>query len=190
MGMTEKEYLFMISHTVGLGAVTIYKMKEYFGDFRTIWKAGEKELLDSKLLSPKRVQAMLECKNNENMLKYQYHDLDKNKIRYITYFEEEYPERLRPYKDRPAGIFVKGKLPDDLVPTAAIVGARNCTEYGKQVAEYLAFELSKKGVQIISGLALGVDSAAHRGSLKAEGNTFAVLGCGVNVCYPRENATG
>lgn len=185
--MTEKEYLFMISHVPGIGAITVFKLKEYFQAFGEIWRAEEKVLTNSKILSTGKVQALCNCRKDEDKFRKEYESLEKNNIRYIAYFDDEYPERLNPYRDRPTGLFVKGKLPDDQIPSAAIVGARNCTQYGRQTSEYLAYELSKHGVQIISGLALGVDSAAHWGTLKCGGDTFAVLGCGVNICYPREN---
>lgn len=185
--LTEKEYLYFISHVTGVGAVSIFKLREYFGSFRAAWTAGEKEIRNSGALTPKRVEAFLQCRKAESTMEKEYEDLEKNHIRYIAYFEDEYPKRLRPYHDRPAGLFAKGKLPDDDVPAAAIVGARNCTEYGRQMAEKLAYELGENGIQIISGLALGVDGAAHKGCLDAGGDTYAVLGCGVNVCYPKEN---
>ena len=97
------------------------------------------------------------------------------------------PGRLLPFRDRPAGLFVRGTLPAKDRFTAAIVGARSCTELGRQTAERLAFRLAEAGVQVISGLALGIDGAAHKGALEAGGKTFAVLGCGADRCYPREN---
>ena len=89
--------------------------------------------------------------------------------------------------DYPMGLYVKGELPGDGYPSAAVIGARNCTSYGKQSAEYMGRELAAQGVQIISGLALGIDGAGHEGAVKGRGKTFAVLGCGVNICYPRTN---
>ncbi|MBQ7795244.1 MAG: DNA-processing protein DprA [Lachnospiraceae bacterium] len=185
--MTEKEYLFLVSHIAGIGAVTIHKMREYFGSFEAVWKAKEQSIQDANLLTPKRLEAFRECKKLEVQYLREYEKLKNDNMNYITCFEEEYPGRLAYFKDRPAGLFVKGELPGDDTPTAAIVGARNCTEYGRQMAEYMGRELSNAGVSIISGLALGVDGAAHKGCLEGGSKTFAVLGCGVNVCYPREN---
>lgn len=185
--MTEKEYLFMLGHVPGIGAITVFKLKEYFKSFEKIWKASERMLAESNILSLKRIQILCECRKSETKFRKEYESLEKNNIRYIAYFDDEYPMRLKPYRDRPTGLFVKGKLPDDKIPSVSVVGARNCTPYGRQISEYLACELSRNGVQIISGLALGIDSAAHRGALKGGGETFAVLGCGVNICYPREN---
>ena len=108
----------------------------------------------------------------------------------IVYYDKgkkEYPERMRPFSDMPEGIYVKGRLPRDDRPSAAIVGGRVCSAYGREQARRFAREMAASGVQIISGLASGIDAAAHEGALEGGGTTFAVLGCGVNICYPREN---
>lgn len=185
--MKEKQYLYMLSHVNGLGTVLIRRMREFFGSYEAVWKCEEQSLAKTGILNTKRQEALAEWHKKEDSLRKDYELLTQKGITYIAHFEEEYPKRLLPYKDSPAGLFVKGELPPDQVPTAAIVGARNCTEYGQQAAEYLAFELASHGVQILSGLALGVDRAAHEGCLRAGGKTYAVMGCGVNVCYPREN---
>lgn len=98
-----------------------------------------------------------------------------------------YPEKLKSLDAVPAGLHVLGRLPDPRKKTAAIVGARSCTSYGRRQARYFARRLSECGVQVVSGLASGVDAAAHEGALEGGEKTFAVLGSGVDVCYPREN---
>ena len=185
--MTEKEYLFMISHAVGMGAVTIHNLRQSFSSFREIWETDEENIRNCGVLKIAVQDALLECRKHTDQYRREYERLLKDQIRYITYMDEDYPERLQSFRDKPAGLFVKGRLPDDDTPTVAIVGARNCTSYGRGMAEHLAKELSLAGVSVISGLALGVDGAAHRGCLAAGGETYAVLGCGVNVCYPKEN---
>jgi len=84
----------------------------------------------------------------------------------------------------PGGIYLLGKLPDEGRPCVAMVGARRSTAYGNETARYFAGELARAGVQIISGMAWGIDGQAHAGALEAGGDSFAVLGCGVDVCYP------
>ena len=98
-----------------------------------------------------------------------------------------YPEKLKTLEAVPAGLYVKGRLPDPCKKTAAIVGARACSPYGRRQARLFARRLSECGVQVVSGLASGVDAAAHQGALEGGENTFAVLGSGVDVCYPGEN---
>ena len=97
-----------------------------------------------------------------------------------------YPALLGAIPSAPA-LFVRGELRDDDALAIAIVGARRCTPYGIAAAEQLAADLAARGVTIVSGLARGIDTAAHRSALAAGGRTLAVLGCGVDVVYPREN---
>ena len=108
-------------------------------------------------------------------------------IEYISKNHPHFPEKLKELADCPEGIYVRGRLPDPEKKTVAIVGARMCTPYGRATAAYFARVLAANGVQIISGLALGIDGAAHEGALCAGGDTFGVLAGGVDVCYPRSN---
>jgi DNA processing protein len=103
-----------------------------------------------------------------------------------TFWEPAYPQSLRQIADPPALLYVCGKLPQGRA--LAIVGTRHPTHCGRRFTEKLAQELAEKGVTIISGLARGIDTAAHRGALNAGGKTVAVLGCGIDKVYPRENA--
>ena len=103
-------------------------------------------------------------------------------------WEETYPERLRCYEGMPGMLYGKGCLPQEEQKTVAIVGARACSSYGSHQAYTFAKTLAEHGVQIISGLARGIDGKAHQGALDGGGKTFAVLGCGVDICYPREHA--
>ncbi len=108
-------------------------------------------------------------------------------IRYITGFEKEFPNKLKGIKGAPAGIYVRGRLPDENKKSVAIVGSRQCSMYGAKVAEYFAAALAANGVQIISGMARGIDGISQKAALSAGGNTFAVLGCGADVIYPESN---
>ena len=110
-----------------------------------------------------------------------------NDYRIIKENDDEYPEKLREYPGMPKELFVKGTLPDPAKPTAAIVGARMCSPYGRLQAFRFAKALSENGVQVISGLAVGIDTQAHLGALEGAAPTFAVLGCGLDICYPRSN---
>ena len=108
-------------------------------------------------------------------------------IRCVECSSEEYPERLRRLPNMPRVIYVKGNLPDDKRPSIAIVGARMCSAYGRIQAFHYAEVLSRAGVQVISGLASGIDAEGHQGALQGGTPTFAVLGCGVDKCYPVKN---
>ena len=110
-----------------------------------------------------------------------------NRIEEIPAFDSRFPERLREIPESPGCIYLKGRLPDPVEMTVGIIGARDGTEYGKMVARTLAKELSEYGISIFSGMAYGIDTAAHEGALLGGGKTYAVLGCGVDICYPAIN---
>ena len=110
-----------------------------------------------------------------------------NRIEEIPAFDSRFPERLREIPESPGCIYLKGRLPDPVEMTVGIIGARDGTEYGKMVARTLAKDLSEYGISIISGMAYGIDTAAHEGALLGGGKTYAVLGCGVDICYPAIN---
>ena len=98
-----------------------------------------------------------------------------------------YPEKLRQIRNAPKRLYVRGMLPQKEEPCVAIIGARRCSDYGKKMAQIFAAELAEAGIQIISGMALGVDGIAQMAALAAGGRSYAVLGCGTDVCYPNEN---
>ena len=102
-------------------------------------------------------------------------------------WEEGYPKRLKEISDPPLVLYRIGKLPEPGKKMAAIVGARACSSYGKEMAEYFARGLAKEGIGIVSGMARGADGIAQRAALSAGGYSVAVLGCGVDICYPEEN---
>jgi DNA processing protein len=111
-------------------------------------------------------------------------------IRWVARGDERYPVRLRSIHDPPIGLFVRGRGSLDLLdaPCVSIVGARACSQYGSEVATMLGSQLARAGVVVISGLARGIDGAAHRGALRT-GVTAAVLGCGIDRDYPRAHGS-
>ena len=106
-------------------------------------------------------------------------------IHYIRRNSDYFPLRFEGLSDVPQGLYCIGSLPDDNIPSVAVVGARSCSSYGRRTAFALGKFLAEHGVQVISGMAMGIDSSAQEGALAAGGKTFAVLGCGVDICYPR-----
>ncbi len=117
----------------------------------------------------------------------EYQNLHKKQTILLTIDSPGYPERLRNIPSPPYALYVKGKLPEEHIKTVAIVGARECSPYGRQMAEIFAKTLAEAGVQIISGMARGVDAVSQRAALQAGGRSFGVLGNGVDICYPREH---
>lgn len=111
----------------------------------------------------------------------------KKCIRFIHLRSPEFPKRLKVIPDSPYCLYVKGNLPDPKRPTCGIVGARACSAYGKKETVRFSGSLSKNGIQIISGMAVGIDSVAAKAAIDAGGPSYAVLGGGADVIYPREN---
>ncbi len=114
--------------------------------------------------------------------------LESSGMRIVTAFDEEYPRALSEIADPPFLLFALGRLERLKLPAVAVVGSRNATRYGRDVAARLARELSQAGVTVVSGFARGVDAAAHAAAREGPGGTIAVLGCGLDVDYPREHA--
>lgn len=133
-------------------------------------KMTEKEILRTKLKDKKYLE-WLEVKG----------------IKVVSQNDKDYPQKLLPYDKRPEFLFYKGRLPDENSPAVAMVGARACSNYGRNMAKTIARELSANGVQIISGMARGIDTYSQLGAIEGGGPTFAILGCGVDICYPVEN---
>lgn len=117
----------------------------------------------------------------------EYERVTKKEVRFITKKDADYPKRLISIFDPPEQLFVIGRLPDPSRKSIGIVGARECTPYGRDMARLFGYRLAKAGMNVISGMAKGVDGWSHRGALEAGGDTYAVLGCGVEVIYPRSN---
>ncbi|MGC9100734.1 MAG: DNA-processing protein DprA [Caldisericum sp.] len=108
-------------------------------------------------------------------------------VKLIPFYDEKYPNALSLLKDKPILLYVKGDFIEFPKDAVAIVGSRKCTNYGKSVAYKIAYDLASVGVSIVSGLAYGIDSAAHNGALDANGKTIAILGSGIDVIYPRDH---
>ena len=116
--------------------------------------------------------------------------LDRNGVGIVTPEDDEYPSLLSEIYDPPSVLFVKGSLPKELPLPIAMVGARNCTDYGKEVAKLLGEQLAERGATVVTGLAAGIDSAAAKGALSAGASScpvIGVLGCGIDVVYPQDN---
>ncbi len=113
--------------------------------------------------------------------------MDKNLVKVVEKGEELYPEKLAEIDNPPERLFCIGDLRLLKKRAVAVVGSRKASEYGKQVAMRIGKEAAENGVVLVSGMAKGIDSFGHLGALKSKGETIAVLGCGIDVCYPKEN---
>ncbi len=124
-------------------------------------------------------------KNNSNNIEICEY-LVNEKIKFILYNELDYPESLKNIYSPPIGIFTKGNLPD-FNNSIAIIGARKASDYGKTAAYKLAYELASSGIVVVSGMARGIDSCSHKGTIDGNGITVAVMGSGFKNIYPKEN---
>lgn len=117
----------------------------------------------------------------------EWDDFLKSGVRTTVYGDDDYPERLINIEDAPEVLFYYGNLPSDDVRSVAIIGSRKCSEYGRFMTEKIAEGLSREGINIISGMALGIDGIAGMSAVNFTGKSFGILGSGVDVCYPRAN---
>ena len=184
--MDEKMCWFYLATTSELGRKDIERLLEKFETSEGIWKAKEEELMLIPDMTEKKVEA-LKRRREEEKICLEYEEMTKRGISFVTQKEEAYPNRLKDIYEAPYYLFYKGELPDSKKPSIAVIGARNCSFYGTEMARYFARELADAGVQIISGLAYGIDGHAHEGALSARKKTYGVLGSGADVCYPKEN---
>lgn len=165
---------------------TKIKLKEELGTAKDVYYIEETVLKNMEFLKEKERKILLQAKRAEDLEK-RYMAMMEKEIHLIPWGEKEYPSRLKVIYDPPYALYVKGTLPSDMQHSAAIVGARNCTPYGEKYALEYGKKLAECGIQVISGLARGVDGTGQRGALMGGGNTFAVLGSGVDICYPQNH---
>lgn len=185
--ITYEDALLWLVTVPNMGYKKIKRLLEYFQIPEHIYTASEKILLACKCIKEQDVGHIMESRKDFNPEE-ERKKLEQQKIIFITERQEEFPAKLKYLPDGPKALFVKGKELRGLNhPSAAIIGARVCSHYGWNTAKRLAGELAEQGICIISGMARGVDSAAHKGAMESGGITYAVLGCGVDICYPPEN---
>ena len=183
--MTDKRYWIWLSQCLGEGA----KFKEIIEDFCSVQKLYDSNILEwrmSPALNAKQIEKLSAVKLDDcNEI---IEDCKKNNWSIITYDDEAYPQRLREIINPPAVLYVDGELGDiESLAAVAIVGTRKASTYALKAAHIMAKGIALCRCAVISGGAIGVDSAAHRGALDAGGKTYAVLGCGLGADYLREN---
>lgn len=138
------------------------------------------------MLPPAALKAFLKAKKESSVNEIQ-NTILRCGASFVSFFDSAYPEHLKNIPDAPLGIFYRGKLPSDSTPSVAVIGARSCSEYGAHVAAELGSYLGNMGIQVISGMAYGIDGISQSAAIKAGGTSFGVLGSGVDVCYPPSN---
>lgn len=185
--MDDKKYWIWLSRLEGIGPIKIKQLLEIYKTPKKIWELKKEELLKIKGIGEKIANQILNEKYRNNLEQYVEY-MEKYHIGIITILDKDYPKNLKNVYDAPVVLYYKGnKQLLNNKKAIAIVGCRNCTKYGENVSTKFAYDLSKDGICIISGMAKGIDSLAHIGALKQKGKTIAVLGSGLDRIYPSEN---
>lgn len=169
--------------TPRLGRVALFKLHNYFGNFPDALQAPPNQLQEAGL-SRKLIES-IPSENDPDLLRTR-RKLETLQVRLLSFWDTDYPPLLRQIHDPPALLYLRGSLPPN--DCFAIVGSRRSTSGGLQLTHELAKALATHDICIVSGLARGIDSAAHRGAIEAQGRTIAVLGCGIDRIYPPENS--
>lgn len=182
--MNKKETYIWLS-SLGIMSKTISRMEEELGEIEYIWNLSNNDILTMKSIR-KPMKERLIANRNEDYISKTIKLLNNKNVNVITIDDEKYPERLLTIYDPPKILYYKGKDVLDN-PSIAIVGSRKMTSYGKWATEKISKELSEIGVTIVSGIALGIDSVAHRVCIDNKGTTIGVIGNGLDQLYPARN---
>ena len=179
------KYEYWFANIKGLGN------KEKFQIRSSIKKAEELYYMEEKAIEKivgkkEKCQAVMESIRSWQ-LNEECAALERKGVQFVTRINPKYPQRLTEISAPPYVLYYKGKLPLEGTISVAIVGARQCSAYGEAMAKRFADVLANAGVQIVSGMARGIDGISQRAAIQSRGSSFAVLGCGVDICYPREN---
>lgn len=182
-------YAYWLCSIPGVGQKTINCLLTQIASPQTLYHLSEKELLpflSEQQKSRGLAERIVQSKKNWDIHN-KYRALLQKHIHFTCLGHSQYPGRLANIPDAPYGLYYRGRLPEQGRPSAAIIGARNCSEYGRRMAERFGRELAMAGVQIISGMARGIDGIGQKEALAAGGYSLGVLGCGADICYPSEN---
>ena len=186
--MSEQELIgwLALKRVSGLGDLGLKRLMEAFGSSQAVFSASPKELAAKAECTDQAVRGIRDP-SIQHQAQNEMKAVQKADACVITLLDPKYPRALSAIYDPPPLLYLQGELrpEDDLA--MAIVGSRQASSYGTRIAEEIAEGLASYGFSIVSGLARGIDSAAHRGALSAGGRTLAVLGCGLDILYPSES---
>jgi len=176
---------FVLKSVPGIGNHLFKRLIECFNSPENVFKASGKDFLEVKGITPRLITAIKHHKIPDPVKK----DFDlvmKKGYKIVTMSDTDYPPLLLQIPDPPPFLYVFGRLKNSF-KNIAVVGSRNATEYGISTTRRLCKDLALREMTIVSGMAIGIDSAAHQGALTGKGNTIAVLGSGLEIVYPAEN---
>ncbi len=185
--LSEKDALLVLNAINGFGFKRIRQLIARFGSASEALRAPIEEFINFPGI-PQTSRDLIPRFHVQDFLKNDHKACVKFGARVVTFLDEEYPASLKDISDPPVLLYLAGQLPQQIDCGVAIVGARRASLYGLQIAERFAIQLAELGVPVISGLARGIDGAAHQGALRAGGTTVGVLGCGLDIVYPSEHA--
>lgn len=180
----EKQYACWLCNFSDIGNKQLHRLSALCGGPEGVYLANRDKW--GEVLSPRQVQSLARH-TAEWRPEAEYRRMKEEGIELVTMGDERYPERLKVISDPPYGLFLRGKMPGDDAPAVAVIGARECSEYGRYVAGRLGETLGRRGVTVVSGMARGIDGISQEAALEAGGRSVGVLGCGVDVCYPVRN---
>ena len=184
MELSEKDYAYWLFNVEGVGNASADKLLCSGLSCRDVYQMSSKEL--TKLLSRKKAESIEKSRYSWDF-EAEKKKLEAKGVRFVSRIDPEFPEKLKNIPGAPFAIYVKGALPDPEIPSVSIVGARMCSEYGRYMARQFGRGLALAGVQVISGMARGIDGIAQGAAIEAGGKSFGIMGCGVDICYPPEN---
>ncbi len=180
----EKMYACWLCNFPYIGNKQLHRLSEICGGPEGVYLASTE--IWGGVLSPEQVTRLKEYTARWPPGK-SYDRMREQGIRIVTVKDTEYPKRLKDISDAPYGLFIRGTFPEENVPAVAVIGARECSEYGKYVAKQLGAVLGRYHITVISGMARGIDCISQESALEAGGSSVGVLGCGVDICYPAQN---
>lgn len=183
--VTREEYEFWLCGIDGIGSRKLMKLRQEFQTAEAVYLASEKKLKKITGITEKDVHNIVESRTKYNP-GYWRKKLAAYQMKCSTFFSGDYPSECRQLYQPPKRLFYIGRLPHERY-RIAIVGARDCSLYGREVARRFAAYLAANGVAVMSGMARGIDGWAHQGALEGGGNTYAVLGNSAEICYPSEH---
>lgn len=170
----------------GIGSARFQMLLDHFGDLESAWYANAKDLGKAGL-DRRAIRNLLDVRHRLD-LDHEMAKVERAGVAVYTWDHPSYPSLLSHIHHPPPVLYVKGTLRSEDEWAVSVVGTRRATVYGREAARLLAGDLARNGVTVISGLARGIDTHAHKAALDAGGRTIAVLGCGIDVVYPAENA--
>lgn len=180
----DKAYLYWLHKMPEVGERTMEALIKKLGCGAAVYEASEKQL--RTILSEKQFTSFREFTASFSVEE-NYRQLREKGIGMVSRFEEAYPRRLKRIQNPPILLYYLGTLPKEEKTALAIVGARECSDYGSSMAKAFGAQMAKAGICVISGMARGIDGISQKAALEAGGDTYGVLGCGVDVCYPASN---